>query len=184
MTRVAPRCVETVTTAMWCVPLMCALFAAGLDSNAALIVMECMGALAAQQRIVVASIHQPRAAIWELFDKAQVLSEGHMLYFGPTDKVRARGSLPRPRLQVALHSCQAHAIPCMTGACSICPELRLHARLPARASATLTIAQTSMFATCKFPWGHKGLIRRQMMSRQCCLKILVWRSCLGCLGSA
>ena len=50
--------------------------------------MECMGALAAQQRIVVASIHQPRAAIWELFDKAQVLSEGHMLYFGPTDKVR------------------------------------------------------------------------------------------------
>ena len=61
--------------------------APGLDSNAALIVMECMGALAAQQRIVVASIHQPRAAIWELFDKAQVLSEGHMLYFGPTDKV-------------------------------------------------------------------------------------------------
>lgn len=50
--------------------------------------MECMGLLAKSQRIVIASIHQPRAAIWELFNKAQVLSEGHMLYFGPTDKAR------------------------------------------------------------------------------------------------
>ena len=48
-----------------------------------------MGLLAKSQRIVIASIHQPRAAIWELFNKAQVLSEGHMLYFGPTDKARA-----------------------------------------------------------------------------------------------
>ncbi len=59
----------------------------GLDSNAALVVMECMKRLAQQQRIVISSIHQPRAAIWDLFTKVQVLSEGRMLYFGPTDQV-------------------------------------------------------------------------------------------------
>lgn len=59
---------------------------AGLDSNAALVVMECMKRLAQQQRIVISSIHQPRAAIWDLFTKVQVLSEGRMLYFGPTDQ--------------------------------------------------------------------------------------------------
>lgn len=62
---------------------------AGLDSNAALVVMECMKRLAQQQRIVISSIHQPRAAIWDLFTKVQVLSEGRMLYFGPTDQVCA-----------------------------------------------------------------------------------------------
>lgn len=59
----------------------------GLDSNAALVVMECMKRLAGQSRIVLSSIHQPRAAIWELFTKVQVLSEGRMLYFGPTAQV-------------------------------------------------------------------------------------------------
>lgn len=61
----------------------------GLDANAALVVMQCMARLAGQQRIVISSIHQPRAAIWDLFTKVQVLSEGRMLYFGPTDQVRA-----------------------------------------------------------------------------------------------
>lgn len=40
-----------------------------------------------QQRIVISSIHQPRAAIWDLFTKVQVLSEGRMLYFGATSEV-------------------------------------------------------------------------------------------------
>lgn len=61
----------------------------GLDANAALVVMQCMARLAGQQRIVISSIHQPRAAIWDLFTKVQVLSEGRMLYFGPTDQVRS-----------------------------------------------------------------------------------------------
>ncbi len=59
----------------------------GLDANAALVVMQCMARLAGQQRIVISSIHQPRASIWDLFTKVQVLSEGRMLYFGPTDQV-------------------------------------------------------------------------------------------------
>ncbi len=66
----------------------------GLDGNAALVVMECMGRLAAQRRIIVSSIHQPRAAIWELFSKVQVLSEGRMLYFGATSQVRAHALAP------------------------------------------------------------------------------------------
>ncbi|BDA40680.1 ABC transporter G family member 22 [Coccomyxa sp. Obi] len=59
----------------------------GLDANAALVVMQCMYRLAGQQRIVISSIHQPRASIWDLFTKVQVLSEGRMLYFGPTCQV-------------------------------------------------------------------------------------------------
>ena len=54
-----------------------------------------------QQRIVISSIHQPRAAIWDLFTKVQVLSEGRMLYFGAT----SRGPpLPPP--------CSPHPWPC------------------------------------------------------------------------
>jgi len=70
--------------------MMGASCSAGLDSNAALVVMQCMKRLAKQGdgRIVIASIHQPRAAIWELFNKVQVLSEGHSLYFGPRQQVR------------------------------------------------------------------------------------------------
>ena len=50
--------------------------------------MECMKRLAEQGRIVISSIHQPRAAIWDLFTKVQVLSEGRSLYFGPSHQVR------------------------------------------------------------------------------------------------
>lgn len=34
--------------------------------------------------MVVCTIHQPRAAIWTLFDKVTVLSAGHQMYFGDT----------------------------------------------------------------------------------------------------
>ena len=55
---------------------------------------NCMACrLAAQQRIIISSIHQPRAAIWELFSKVQVLSEGRMLYFGATSQVLQLSSL-------------------------------------------------------------------------------------------
>lgn len=41
----------------------------GLDSFAALNVMEHMSNLAGLGHTVIASIHQPRSAIWEMFDK-------------------------------------------------------------------------------------------------------------------
>ena len=44
---------------------------AGLDSFAALNVMEHMSSLANLGHTVIASIHQPRSAIWDMFDKAR-----------------------------------------------------------------------------------------------------------------
>lgn len=35
------------------------------------------------RRTVVASVHQPRAAIWSLFDSCLLLSGGRMMYSGP-----------------------------------------------------------------------------------------------------
>ncbi len=73
---------------MWkggCKQLFC--HATGLDSYAALVLVQHMRELAAQQRTIIASIHQPRMAIWDMFNKVEVLSEGHLLYFGPTTKV-------------------------------------------------------------------------------------------------
>ena len=46
---------------------------AGLDSFAALNVMEHMSNLAGLGHTVIASIHQPRSAIWEMFDKVPCL---------------------------------------------------------------------------------------------------------------
>ncbi len=41
----------------------------GLDSFAALNVMEHMSNLADLGHTIIASIHQPRSAIWDMFDK-------------------------------------------------------------------------------------------------------------------
>ena len=45
--------------------------APGLDSFAALNVMEHMSSLANLGHTVIASIHQPRSAIWDMFDKVR-----------------------------------------------------------------------------------------------------------------
>jgi ABC-type multidrug transport system ATPase subunit len=56
----------------------------GLDSYQALSVMETMKTLTLQHgRIVVAVIHQPRSSIFALFDRLLLLSEGHVIFFGP-----------------------------------------------------------------------------------------------------
>jgi ABC-type multidrug transport system ATPase subunit len=55
----------------------------GLDSHAALVVMEHLRGLCAEGRTVICSIHQPRQAIWDMFDVVEVLSEGRLMYFGP-----------------------------------------------------------------------------------------------------
>ena len=61
----------------------------GLDSFAALNVMDHMRDLAAMGHTVIASIHQPRAAIWDMFHKVCVLSEGYQLYCGRPDRALA-----------------------------------------------------------------------------------------------
>jgi ATP-binding cassette, subfamily G (WHITE), member 2 len=57
----------------------------GLDSFAALNIMDHMCRLASGGLTIVATIHQPRAAIWAMFHKVLVLSEGHQLFFGAPD---------------------------------------------------------------------------------------------------
>ena len=55
---------------------------AGLDSFAALNVAEHLALLANMGHTVIASIHQPRPAIFDRFNKVVVLSEGHQVYLG------------------------------------------------------------------------------------------------------
>ncbi|KAG1673764.1 hypothetical protein FOA52_002333 [Chlamydomonas sp. UWO 241] len=57
----------------------------GLDAAAALNVATHLREMATQSgHVVIASIHQPRGAIWALFDTVTLLSKGRLLYTGPT----------------------------------------------------------------------------------------------------
>jgi ABC-type multidrug transport system ATPase subunit/ABC-type multidrug transport system permease subunit len=56
----------------------------GLDSFQALRVMSTLKDLALAGRTVVTSIHQPRSSIYALFDDIVLLSEGSLIYCGPT----------------------------------------------------------------------------------------------------
>ena len=56
----------------------------GLDSFAALSVKSYLQHLAqTTQQTVIATIHQPRSAIWEMFDVVSLLSSGRLMYHGP-----------------------------------------------------------------------------------------------------
>lgn len=60
----------------------------GLDSYAALQVVQYLKKLADANHTIVLTIHQPEAAIWNLIDDLVLLSEGYTLYHGPTERVR------------------------------------------------------------------------------------------------
>mmetsp|Transcript_16455 Transcript_16455/g.53747 ORF Transcript_16455/g.53747 Transcript_16455/m.53747 type:complete len:639 (-) Transcript_16455:2057-3973(-) len=71
----------------------------GLDSFQAAAVMAALKQLAQEGRTVVCSIHQPRASVWAKFDDVCLLSEGRVLYFGPSGgAVRHFASLDFPML--------------------------------------------------------------------------------------
>jgi ATP-binding cassette subfamily G (WHITE) protein 2 len=56
----------------------------GLDSHTALEVMGILRRLSRQGRIIMCSIHQPRADIFDLFDQVMVLAPtGKTVFFGP-----------------------------------------------------------------------------------------------------
>lgn len=55
----------------------------GLDSFQALRVCTTIKRLATAGRTVVSSVHQPRSAIYQLFDDVVILSEGSIMYAGP-----------------------------------------------------------------------------------------------------
>lgn len=58
----------------------------GLDSKTALNVMETIVALSRKGKTVVATIHQPRSNIYELFDDLMLLAQGKVVYFGPANR--------------------------------------------------------------------------------------------------
>jgi energy-coupling factor transporter ATP-binding protein EcfA2/ABC-type multidrug transport system permease subunit len=74
----------------------------GLDSAASLQVISLLKTYAQKHKlIVVASIHQPSAATFQLFDKLLLLSQGQTCYFGSVSKASAYFSslgLPVPNL--------------------------------------------------------------------------------------
>ncbi|KAI9503815.1 hypothetical protein GGI26_005960 [Coemansia sp. RSA 1358] len=57
----------------------------GLDSNSSQLVVELVKNIARERGIaVLMTIHQPSARIFNTFDKVILLSQGHLVYFGPT----------------------------------------------------------------------------------------------------
>ncbi|KAL8994682.1 MAG: hypothetical protein Q9169_005412 [Polycauliona sp. 2 TL-2023] len=62
----------------------------GLDSTASFEVIKYLKKVVQQHKlIVIASIHQPSTATFDLFDKLLLLSAGQTCYFGPISSVRA-----------------------------------------------------------------------------------------------
>ena len=62
----------------------------GLDSNAAVLVMECLKKLVDNSRLtILVSIHTPNSDIMSLFDKVFILAKGGVcIYSGPPDNLR------------------------------------------------------------------------------------------------
>mmetsp|Transcript_35375 Transcript_35375/g.64765 ORF Transcript_35375/g.64765 Transcript_35375/m.64765 type:complete len:717 (+) Transcript_35375:65-2215(+) len=63
----------------------------GLDAFASLRVLEtirglCFGENGGVSPAVVLTVHQPRSAAWQIFDQLYLLSEGHLMYAGPSEK--------------------------------------------------------------------------------------------------
>ncbi|KAJ2415003.1 hypothetical protein GGI10_001994 [Coemansia sp. RSA 2530] len=57
----------------------------GLDSNSSQLAVELVRKIATERRIAaLMTIHQPSARIFNLFDRVILLSQGHVIYFGPT----------------------------------------------------------------------------------------------------
>uniref|UniRef100_A0A6N2N5C0 ABC transporter domain-containing protein n=1 Tax=Salix viminalis TaxID=40686 RepID=A0A6N2N5C0_SALVM len=55
----------------------------GLDSTTAQRILTTIKRLASGGRTVVTTIHQPSSRLYHMFDKVVLLSEGHLIYYGP-----------------------------------------------------------------------------------------------------
>ncbi|KAJ2699964.1 hypothetical protein FB645_005146 [Coemansia sp. IMI 203386] len=59
----------------------------GLDSNSSEMVVELVKKISVEQNTAtIMTIHQPNARIFNLFDKVILLSQGRLVYFGPTSE--------------------------------------------------------------------------------------------------
>lgn len=62
----------------------------GLDSHAAMCLLEHVQGLARRGCTVLTAIHQPNPLMWELFDELVLLAEGFTLFCGAPSKVKAK----------------------------------------------------------------------------------------------
>lgn len=61
----------------------------GLDAFQAFNVMQSLWLLAQAGRTVLATVHQPRSSIFQMFDLLMLITKGRMVYFGAAaDAVR------------------------------------------------------------------------------------------------
>jgi ABC-type multidrug transport system ATPase subunit/ABC-type multidrug transport system permease subunit len=61
----------------------------GLDASTAMTVVRLLRELADEGTTIVSTIHQPSSAMFGLFDKLMLLSDGNVAYFGPACEVRS-----------------------------------------------------------------------------------------------
>jgi ABC-type multidrug transport system ATPase subunit len=66
----------------------------GLDSSSALMVVRLLRQLADEGHAIVSTLHQPTSQMLQLFDTVLMLSEGEVVYFGPTAKATGYFSSP------------------------------------------------------------------------------------------
>eukprot|EP01054_Gregarina_sp_Poly1_P011258 Gregarina_sp_Poly_1__11257@NODE_930_length_5672_cov_373_392507_g661_i0_p2_GENE_NODE_930_length_5672_cov_373_392507_g661_i0NODE_930_length_5672_cov_373_392507_g661_i0_p2_ORF_typecomplete_len431_score58_06ABC_tran/PF00005_27/1_4e11AAA_21/PF13304_6/0_00013AAA_21/PF13304_6/8_6e03SMC_N/PF02463_19/0_045SMC_N/PF02463_19/1_1e03_NODE_930_length_5672_cov_373_392507_g661_i015002792 len=73
----------------------------GLDAVLAFEVMYVLKSLASHNRTIICSIHQPRVAIFDMFDSLLLMSKGRALYHGPAKAARdwfsEKGGINIPR---------------------------------------------------------------------------------------
>jgi len=62
---------------------------AGLDSSTAWVVLKLLKQLALGGRTIVCTIHQPSSRMYLLFDDLMLLSDGHVMYYGPAKDATA-----------------------------------------------------------------------------------------------
>lgn len=55
----------------------------GLDSSSSAYCVQLLHNLAREGRTIICTIHQPSAAIYDIFDQVYVMAEGNCVYRGP-----------------------------------------------------------------------------------------------------
>lgn len=76
----------------------------GLDSTSSFSVCQTLKKLASSgECTVIATIHQPQAKIFHMFDDLILLKSGNIVYYGPTDEVQGKKTVSTTINMTKLH---------------------------------------------------------------------------------